>query len=115
MGWGRDNVQKGLKELETGIRCLDNYKGRGRKRTEDKISGLKEDIAELAEPQTQADPSVKSSLTYTRVTGKAMREALIEEKGYNDDELPTDDTIGNILNRIGYSLKRVLKAKPLKK
>ena len=83
MGWGRESVEKGLKETKSGIRCIDNYQGRGRKRTEDKLPSLREDIISLAEPQTQADPAMKSSLTYTRITGKAMRKALIEEKGYN--------------------------------
>ncbi len=70
----------------------------------------------LADLQTQADPSMKSgSLTYTRITAKTMRKALIEEKGYNDEELPTEVTISNILNRLGYNLKRVQKAKPEKK
>jgi len=116
MGWGRDCVQKGLKEKETGIRCIDNYQASGRKRTEDQLPNLSEDIRELAEPQTQADPSMKSgSLTYTRITAKAMRTALIQEKGYDDKALPCEATIGNILNRLGYNLKRVLKAKPAKK
>ena len=115
MGWGRESVEKGLKEAKTGIRCIDNYQGRGRKRTEDKIPDIIEDIKSLAEPQTQADPAMKSSLTYTRITAKSMRQALIDEKGYSDEELPTDDTIGNILNRIGYNLKRVQKSKPVKK
>ena len=83
MGWGRECVQKGIKEKETGIRCIDNYKATGRKRTEDKLPNLSEDIRSLADLQTQADPSMKSgSLTYTRITAKAMRQALIEEKGY---------------------------------
>lgn len=115
MGWGRECVEKGLKEIKTGIRCADNYQGRGEKRTEDKIPGLSEDIKSLAERETQADPAMKSSLTYTRITGKAMREALIKEKGYSDEELPTAKTVGNILNRLGYNLKRVLKSKPQKK
>jgi DDE family transposase len=115
MGWGRESVEKGLKERESGIRCVDNYQQRGKKRTEDKIPSLREDMISLAERETQADPAMKSSLTYTRITGKAMRKALIDEKGYDDDELPTGNTIGNILNRMGYNLKRVLKAKPLKK
>jgi hypothetical protein len=34
-----------------------------------------------------------------------MRQALIEEKGYTHEELPTEVTIGNILNRLGYNLK----------
>jgi len=115
MSWGRESVQKGLKEHESGIRCLDNYQGRGRKRTEDIIPSLEKDIRSLAEPQTQADPSMKSSLTYTRITSKATRQSLIDEKGYNDDELPSKNTIGNMLNRMGYNLKRVLKSKPVKK
>ena len=31
-GWGRECVEKGLREAESGIRCSDNYQGRGRKR-----------------------------------------------------------------------------------
>jgi len=115
MGWGRECVEKGLKENETGIRCADNYQGRGKKRTEDKIPGLTEDIKSLAERETRADPAMKSSLTYTRITGKAMRETLIKEKGYSEEELPVAKTVGNILNRQGYNLKRVLKSEPLKK
>jgi hypothetical protein len=106
MGWGRESVEKGLKETKSGIRCIDNYQGRGRKRTEDKLSNLREDIKSLAEPQTQADPAMKSSLTYTRITAKAMRKTLIDEKGYNDEDLPTERNIGNILDRLGYNLKQ---------
>ena len=115
MGWGRACIQKGLGELKSGIMCLDNYRERGRKRTEDKIPGLKEAIISLAEPQTQADPALKSSLTYTRITAKSMREALITDMGFNECDLPTEVSIGNILNRMGYNLKRVQKSKPVKK
>ena len=44
-----------------------------------------------------------------------MRKALIDEKGYADEDLPCAGTIGNILNRMGYNLKRVLKTEPVKK
>ena len=116
MGWGRESLKVGIKELETGIRCINRDNAKGRKRTEDKIDNLSKDICSLADPQTQADPSMKSgSLTYTRITSKWMREALINDKGYSEEELPSENTIGNILNRLGYNLKRVLKAKPAKK
>lgn len=115
MGWGRESVKKGLKEAESGIRCVDNFQGRGRKRMEDTIAGLKEAIISLAERETQADPAVKSSLTYTRITGKSVRKALIDEKGFCDRELPAEKTFNAILNRMGYNLKRVQKAKPMKK
>jgi hypothetical protein len=37
------------------------------------------------------------------------------EKGWQDKDLPCEKTIGNILNRSGYRLRRVQKAKLLKK
>jgi hypothetical protein len=32
MGWGRECVAKGLNEARSGIRCVDNYQGRGIKK-----------------------------------------------------------------------------------
>ena len=32
MGWGRECVTKGLNEARSGIRCLDNFRARGRKK-----------------------------------------------------------------------------------
>ena len=32
LGWSRKTVLKGLKELEAGIICADNYRSRGRKK-----------------------------------------------------------------------------------
>ncbi len=34
LGWSRQAIATGLKELETGIICVDNYRARGRKKTE---------------------------------------------------------------------------------
>ncbi len=80
------NARKAEREMGGG---RDRYKDTGRKRTEDRISSLSEDIRSLAEPQTQADPSMKNaSMTYTKITSYAMRKALIRDKGYSDEELP---------------------------
>lgn len=115
LGWGRETIQKGIHELSNNIVCVDNYKGRGNKKTEEKISTLEKNIREIVEPHCQVDPKFQSSLIYTRITPRAVRKALLDEKGYKDNELPTERTILNILNRLGYSLKRVEKTKPLKK
>lgn len=115
MGWGRESVEKGLGELKTGIRCTDGYSCRGRKKTEEKFPNIEEDIREIVEPHTQADPGMKSSLTYTRITPKAVRRILIDEKGYKNSEVPSESTVGRMLDRMGYNLKRVIKAKPVKK
>ncbi len=76
---------------------------------------LELDIVCLAEPESQIDPKFQTAFKVTRMTAKAMRKALITEKGWSHEELPCQLTISNILNRLGYRLRRVQKAKPLKK
>ena len=115
MGWSRVSVSKGLKEFETGFVCIDNYQGRGRKRTEEKLSMLEADIRELIDGKSQIDPSFRSTFCYARISARAVREALITEKGYGDAELPSRQTIGILLNRFGYRLKKTLKTRPIKK
>ena len=114
-GWSRETVELGLNELRTGIICLDNVSERGNRRTEEKLPQLEQDIRSLAEPESQQDPKFQSPFKYSRMTAKAMRQALIDQKGWKDEELPCEKTIGNILNRLGYRLRRVQKAKPVKK
>lgn len=114
-GWGRHTVALGLEELRTGIVCADNFSARGNKKTEVKYPKLEQDIRALAEPQSQQDPKFQSPFLYTRITAGAMRQALIDQKGWTDAELPHVNTIGEILNRLGFKLRSVLKAKPLKK
>ena len=31
LGWARDTVRKALRELHSGVTCVDNFSGRGRK------------------------------------------------------------------------------------
>jgi hypothetical protein len=49
------------------------------------------------------------------MTANEARRQLIEQFGYSDEELPTAETIRRRLNDLGYTLKRVLKTKPVKK
>jgi hypothetical protein len=114
MGWNRDTVELGLNELRTGLRCVDNFGARGRKKSEALIEGLEGDIRDLVDPTAQADPRMRTTLAYTRITASRVRQALIEEKGYTDEELPGVRAISNILNRLGYRLRRVEKTRPQK-
>jgi hypothetical protein len=114
-GWGRGTVNKGLRERATGIVCYEHYAGRGNRKTAEKCPQLEADIRVLVEPVSQADPKFQTPFAYTRITAPAVRQALIDEKGYSDSELPCEKTIGNILNRLDYRLKRIQKIKPLKK
>ena len=99
-------MQLGLDECRSGIRCVDNYRARGRKKSEEIQPALETDIRDLVDGQAQADPQLKSTLTYARISARAVRAALIEEKGYDESELPERHTIGAMLNRFGYRLKK---------
>jgi len=114
-GWGRATIDKGLHELHQGIRCLENFAARGRPRWEDRDAQLARDIRELVEPHTQADPELKSSRRYTNWSAAEVLQALQTRKGYAANDLPSVRTMRDILNRLGYRLKRIQKGKPLKK
>ena len=79
---------------------------RKRKKTEQKNPLLEEDIRSLVENDAQADPKFQSTFCYARISVRAVREALIDKKGYTQTQLPTRQTIGEILNRLGYRLKK---------
>jgi hypothetical protein len=68
----------------------------------------------IVEPHTQSDPELKSSRQYTNLSAGEVRQELLE-KGYSDEELPSERTLRDILNRMNYRLKRIQKGKPLKK
>jgi hypothetical protein len=72
-------------------------------------------IRAIVEPHTQADPELKSARRYTNLSAAEVRQALREQKGYADQDLPSERTMRDILNRMNYRLKRIQKAKPLKK
>lgn len=111
-GWNRHSVQLGLHERRTGIVCVDNYRARGRDKSEEKLPNLEADIRSLVEHHVQADPKFQSTFAYARISARAVREALINEKGYHETELPNRQTIGNILNRMGYRLKKHKRPNP---
>jgi len=113
-GWGRDTVEKGLNELHHGVRCLEHFAARGRQRSEQKDPQLAADIRAIVEPHTYADPELKSPRRYTNLSAAEVRHALTET-GYTDEQLPSERTLRDILNRMNYRLKRIQKGKPLKK
>jgi hypothetical protein len=113
-GWGRETVEKGLHERQTGLRCLEDFVARGRRRVEDKDPRLAADIRRIVEPHTYADPGLKSSRRYTNLSAAEVRTALIA-RGYPEADLPAERTMRAILNRMNYRLKRIRKGKPLKK
>jgi Rhodopirellula transposase DDE domain len=114
-GWGREAVNTGLNELRTGIRCVDGFSARGRHKTEERHPELVSEIHALVEPESQADPKFQTPLAYTRMTAKAVHEKLKANEVGKNRHVPAERTIHDILNRLGYRLRPVLKTKPQKK
>jgi hypothetical protein len=93
---GRDTIRLGGHELRTGIRCVDAFNMRGRKTVEENLPKLRKDIKDIkdiVEPQCQTDPKFTNTRLYTRLTRTKIRNLLIEEKGYTNDKLPTNQSI----------------------
>ncbi len=113
-GWGRDAVKTGLNEKRTGIRCVDNVRARGRRKTEEKTPQIPQEIQRIVDPHAQADPKFQTPFAYTRITAKAVRDELLKNDQLKDS-VPGRQTVGEILNRMGYRLRRVVKTVPQKR
>lgn len=114
-GWRRETVEVGLAERRTGVTCLGGQAAfSGRKRWEEQHPQAAVALRALAEAQAQQDPTFRTSLAYTRLTAKAALAAL-RAQGFAKKNLPAPSTMASILNRLGFRLRKVLKAKPQKK
>jgi hypothetical protein len=105
----------GLAERRTGLLCLGAQSAfSGRKRWEDTQPEAAAALSRLAAAQAQQDPTFRTTLAYTRLTAQAAVEAL-RAQGYGTDQLPSPSTMAEVLNRMGFRLRKVVKAKPQKK
>ena len=115
LGWNRRAIRKGMRELESGIVCVDAFSMRGRKRAEEHLPNLLDDIRDIVDEQSQTDPSFQTTRLYTRLSAAEVRQQLIDQKGYSDEELPSEETIRVKLNELNYRLRSVQKSRPKKK
>ena len=114
-GWGRRTVAVGLAERRTGLRCLGAQTAiSGRKRWEEQYPEAAEALGRLAEAHAQQDPTFRTTLAYTRLTAHAALDAL-RAQDYGEEQLPSPSTMAEVLNRLGFRLRKVVKAKPQKK
>lgn len=113
-GWGRASVGVGLAEKRTGIVCIGAQAGYGgTKRWEERQPEAATALRELAEAHAQQDPTFQSSIAYTRLTAQEAL-AQLQQQGFVQEQLPAPSTMAVILNRMGYRLQAVVKAKPQK-
>ncbi len=102
LGWDRKTIVKGTHELTGGIDCTDNFSGRGRKPIEEHLPDLLDDIKAIVEPESQADPTFRTTRLYSPITAEEVRRRLIESGNYSERELPVTRTICNKLTQLNY-------------
>jgi hypothetical protein len=115
LGWNRDLIRKGLHELKTGMACVDNFSARGRKRWEERNPELVKDIREIVDAHCETDPTFRTTRLYRRLTAKEVRRHLIEDKGYQPDQVPKERSMRDLLGVLGFHPRKVVKSKPLRK
>jgi hypothetical protein len=114
-GWGRNNVELGLAEKRTGIICAGAHSAfGGAKRWEERQPQAAAALRQLAETHAQQDPTFETTIAYTRLTAAQAIEQL-RQLGFDGEQVPASSTMALILNRMGYRLRPVVKAKPEKK
>jgi hypothetical protein len=113
-GWNRATVELGLAEQRSGITCVGaQVNASGTKRWEERHPQVAQALRELAESHAQQDPTFSSSIAYTRLTAAEALKQL-EQQGFAAEQLPSASTMAAVLNRMGYRLRKVVKAKPKK-
>jgi hypothetical protein len=113
-GWGRSTVELGMNELRTGISCINDLSSRRKPKSEEKYPEMLADIHSIMEPECHADPQLRTTLSYTNMSASAVRKSLLA-KGWKEEEVPCLRTMSELLNRQGYRLRAVEKAKVKKK
>ncbi len=106
LGWSRENVRKGERELATGIDEKDRFHLRGRKPAEQHLPELLNDLKAIVEPLSQTDPTFKSTRIYTPLSAEEVHRRLHKDFGYTLATLPSVRTIRNKLNMLGFILKK---------
>jgi len=114
-GWSRAAVELGLHEKRTGIVCVSaRLAFSGDKLWEEKHPEVADALWALAQSHSQQDPTFHTTLSFTRLTAAQALDQL-RAQGFAEEVLPSASTMAEVLNRNGYRLRPVLKAKPQKK
>ncbi len=112
--WGRRNVELGLEERRSGIICVGLQSAHsGAKKWEELYPSAAQSLTEIAEAHAQQNPTFNSPIAYTRLTASEAISQL-KNQGFESEQVPAPSTMAVIFNRMGYRLRKVLKAKPQK-
>ena len=110
----RKYVKKCYNFVKNG--CMEQIKleFRGRKRLTEIYPYLEDDIIKIMQNSLSTDPKFKTEKQYVNMTVKEIKKQLIETGRYQENSF-SNSSLNNIINEMGYGLKKVKKTKPLKK
>jgi Rhodopirellula transposase DDE domain len=113
-GWKRHSIATGLGEKRSGLECVGaqgQFSGIQCWETREVLAAAV--LRQFAEAHSQQDPTFSRTIAYTRLTAAAAL-AHLKSEGFSAAQLPSPSTMSVVLNRMGYRLRKVLKAKPKK-
>ena len=110
----RHTVRKAIKLFKQEITYSLTTETRGRKKLTEKYDNLEKDITKIIENSLSTDPKFKTEKQYVNMTVKEIKRQLIETGKYQENSF-SNSSLNNILNSMGYGLKKVKKTRPLKK
>jgi|LFEF01.1.fsa_nt_gb hypothetical protein len=111
---GSRAVQWGLEEQRSGIICVGRQSTHsGAKKWEEKQPEAAESLRKIAESYAQQNPTFNNPIADTRMTASEARKQL-KLLGYKESQIPCLSTRAVVLNRMGYRLRKVVKAQPKK-
>jgi hypothetical protein len=113
-GWSRRTVALGVAARRPGSLCRGAHSAfSGRKRWEDLHPQVAEALRSLAEAHAPHAPMFRTNLASTRLTVPAALAAL-RSPGYREEPWPSPSTMAEVLHRLGFRLRNVVKAQPQK-
>jgi len=87
LGWNRGTIRKGQLEVRSGQAIEDRFHERGRRRAEEHLPDLLQDISSIM-AAAQSESSLPIPGSHRLLSAKEIHRRLISEFDYTDAELP---------------------------
>ena len=110
----RKFVKQSLLFVKNGCKQQLSLEFRGRKKLIHKYPNLKKDIEDIISTYLSIKPELKDETLYVRLSIKETKARLIETGRYVEKSF-SNSYLNDLVNQMGYQLKKVQKTKPLKK
>ena len=81
LGWNRQTIRKGTQEVQQGLACIDGFRLRGRKRSEDHLPNLLGDLTAIVDAREPGRPAVAHHASLHATDGRRSAPPTDRPKG----------------------------------